>query len=412
MKFLRTTSTRRLLALIAGVVVAIGGGTAIAVAAAGGGPVPPPKSLASALHQAATAPAIQGISGRVSFTNHLIASSNIQGSDPILTGASGRFWISSDGRLRIELQSDNGDAQVVVNNGAFWIYDPSSNTVYEGSLPAGMSSSKTDKKQSHDRIPSIATIQSWLSRLAQHANLSGAIPGDVAGRPAYTVRVSPQHSGGLLGNVQLAWDAVRGVPLRFAVYARGDSSPVLELKVTDISYGAVPASDFASAPPAGAKVVKVTTPGAGSATGSAADRAAEKRAKGRLHQDVTGVAAVARHVPFSLVAPRTLVGLPRQSVSLLDWGGHPAALVTYGQGLGGIAVIEQSPGSGASSSAGQSESGDHRGLSLPTVSINGATGQELDTALGTVVRFTRGGVAYTVIGSVPAAAADAAARAL
>ena len=53
-----------------------------------------------------------------------------------------------------------------------------------------------------------------------------------------------------------------------------------------------------------------------------------------------------------------------------------------------------------------------RGLSLPTVSINGATGQELDTALGTMVRFTRDGVAYTVIGSVPSAAADAAARGL
>ena len=60
----------------------------------------------------------------------------------------------------------------------------------------------------------------------------------------------------------------------------------------------------------------------------------------------------------------------------------------------------------------KSGSGDHQGLSLPTVSINGATGQELDTALGTVVRFTRGGVTYTVIGSVPAAAAEAAARGL
>jgi hypothetical protein len=46
------------------------------------------------------------------------------------------------------------------------------------------------------------------------------------------------------------------------------------------------------------------------------------------------------------------------------------------------------------------------------VSINGVTGSELDTALGTMVRFTRGKVSYTVLGSVPPAAADAAARAL
>jgi hypothetical protein len=46
------------------------------------------------------------------------------------------------------------------------------------------------------------------------------------------------------------------------------------------------------------------------------------------------------------------------------------------------------------------------------VSIDGVSARELDTALGTVITFTRGNVAYTVLGSVPAAAAEAAARAL
>jgi hypothetical protein len=116
-------------------------------------------------------------------------------------------------------------------------------------------------------------------------------------------------------------------------------------------------------------------------------------------------------VPFGLVAPKSLVGLPRQSVTLLDWSGHPAALVTYGQNLGGIVVIEQSART-AHGLPGAS-SGDHgRGLSLPSVSIDGRTARELDTALGTVLTFTRGQVAYTVLGSVPPTAAEAAARAL
>ena len=92
-------------------------------------------------------------------------------------------------------------------------------------------------------------------------------------------------------------------------------------------------------------------------------------------------------------------------------GGKPAALVTYGQGLGGIAVIEQAADA-TTPVPSQSSGGDHSGLSLPTVSINGSTGHELDTALGTMVQFTRGGVSYMVLGSVPPTAADAAARAL
>ena len=388
MRFLRTVSTRRLLAMVAGLVVAVVGGTAIAVAASSGGPVPRHEPLARAAHGALSAPAVQGISARIAFTNRLIDASSIQGSDPILQGASGRLWYSPETRqLRIELQSDNGDGQIVVNDRSFWIYDPTSNTAYEGSLPAG----HKDKPQHRtDTIPSVARIQSYLNKLMRHVNLSGAIPGDIAGQPAYTVQVSPKHAAGLLGDVQLAWDAARGVPLRFAIYARGDSSPVIELKATDISYGSVPSSDFTISPPSGAKVVKVSAP-----SGS----------KGRMRRG-----HAVRHLPFALLAPGTLVGLPRRSVTRLDWGGNPAALVAYGQNLGGIAVLEQSASSAGKLGAATGEHGS--GLSLPTVSIDGASGQELDTALGTVVRFTRGKVTYTVVGSVPSAAAEAAARAL
>jgi outer membrane lipoprotein-sorting protein len=384
------------MAVLVGLLAAIAAGTAIAVAAAGPGAVPPKKPLAQAIHQGLAAPQVKGISARVKFTNHLIDASALQGANPILSGATGRIWLAKHS-LRLELQSDNGDAQIVVNNGSFWAYDPTSKTVYEGRLPA----QKTDHKQgASESIPSLTTIQSDINRLARHMNVSGAIPSDVAGRPTYTVRVSPKHDGGLLGAGEVAWDAARGVPLRIGVYARGQSSPVLELKATDISYGSVPAAAFAISPPTGAKVVKVATP-------NQAAHTARADGKGR-HRDITGNRAVAAKLPFKLVAPKTLDGLTRRTTTLLDWGGTPAALVTYGQNLGGVAVLEQVVKPGQTAPA----TGDHGGLSLPTVSINGATGQELATALGTMVRFTRAGVSYTVIGSVPPAAAELAARAL
>ncbi|HEV3056400.1 MAG TPA: hypothetical protein VGX45_17190 [Solirubrobacteraceae bacterium] len=419
MKYLRTISTQRLLALLAGVVVAAGGGTAIAVAAAGSGPVPPRESLAVAIHQALGAKSVTGISARITFTNNLISSSDFQGgpSDPLLQGASGRLWLSmapGDHRLRIELQTANGDGQVVVDNGRFWIYDPASNTAYEGTLPSGAAAGAAGHARAHetaDTIPSIAKIQTEINKIAQHVDLSRAIPSDVAGQATYTLQVSPKHDGGLLGDAQLAWDAARGIPLRFAVYATGSSTPVLELKATDVSFGPVPASDFAITPPSGAKIVRVSTAKLNATTARIARNGAYARRALARHAEVTGVAAVARRLPFTLNAPSKLVGLPRRSVSLLDWGGKPAALVTFGQNLGGIVVLEQSAGS-SSPLPGSSSGGDHHGLTLPTVSIDGVTGQELDTALGTLVRFTRGGVSYTVVGSVPAAAADAAARGL
>jgi outer membrane lipoprotein-sorting protein len=394
--------------VIFGTVAVIAAGTTIAIAAAGNGPVPPAKPLARAIHDALAAPKVQGISADIHFSNHLITSSEIQGSDPLLTGASGRVWLSNDHRLRLELQGDNGDANLVVNETSWWAYVPSTNTVYEGKVPAA--ASKSAHRERQDRIPTVAQIQSELQHLTQHLGISGAAPTNVAGQPTYTVTVTPKPATGLLGSVQLAWDALEGVPLRFAVYARGDSTPVLELAATGITYGPVSSDVFSISPPAGAKVVKVATLSTG--RGAAGDRG--RREGKRDHAaEVTGVKAVQSHLEFTLAAPSSLGRMQRQSVQLLDWAGKPAALVTYGQGLGGITVIEQQATTTARQLSLSQGSGEHaRGIMLPTRSINGTTAQELDTALGTVVRFTRAGVTYTVLGSVSSPVADAAARAL
>jgi outer membrane lipoprotein-sorting protein len=410
MKLLRTASTGRLLAIIAGLVIAAGGGTAIAVAATGSGAVPKAKPLAQALHSALTAGSVSGISADIQFTNNLISSTNFTGDnkDPILQGATGRLWLSKADGLRLELQSDNGDAQVVVNNGSWWVSDPASQTVYEGTLPANTGSSSSTDTSSGSGVPTVAQIQTDLNKLLGHLNVAGtqsSNPTDIAGQPAYSVSISPKHDGGLLGSAQIAWDAVTGTPLDVAVFARGNSTPVLELKATNISFGSVPASTFALTPPAGYKVVKVSTPNPGASSAAKSGKTAHAK-----HAAVTGVSAVASHVPFTLAAPATLDGLPRQETRLLDWGGKPAALVTYGQNLGGIAIIEQTADTTSSQTTGAGSSNSH--LSLPTVSIKGHTGTELATALGTVLHYTSNGVAYTVLGSVPPSAAEQAAIAL
>jgi hypothetical protein len=180
---------------------------------------------------------------------------------------------------------------------------------------------------------------------------------------------------------------------------------VLQLTATSIQYGPVAADTFTVKPPPDAKVVKVSAPAGG------ADSHADG-AKGK-HAGVTGLDAVQQKLSFKLSAPATLAGLPRRGVRLIESGDGPSgAIVGYGQGLGGLLVLEQPSKPGDVPTGGQGGGHDGEQLSLPTLSINGATGVELATALGTGVRFSRGGVTYTVLGSVPPAAAEAAARGL
>src|ERR1700693_371267 len=304
-KFLRTTSTRHLLGAVLGAVATIAVGTTIAIAAIGAGPVPKREPLASAIHQGLSAQAPDGVYARITFTNNLIASGEIQGSDPLLTGGSGRLWWSGH-HLRLEIQSDNGDAQLVLNGRSFWAYDPAFKTVYEGTLPATAHSS-SDAGQS-EALPTLAQIQKALNRVGGHLAWSGANPEDVAGQPAYSVRISPRHDNALLGSVELAWDALHRAPLRIGLYARGDPTPVLELSASDISFGPQAESVFSISPPAGAKVVQLTTSRALSAA---------RRHGQRPTSSVTGASAVARLLPFNLRSPAQLAGRPRASVRLL-----------------------------------------------------------------------------------------------
>jgi outer membrane lipoprotein-sorting protein len=397
-RFLRTASARRLVGLSV-IVVAIGASVvAIASAAGGSGPVPAPATRAEAIHNAISGPTAAGLSADVKFTNHLIDSSSIQGGDPLLLGGTGRVWVGQGGRFRLELQGDNGDPQITSDGTTVTIYDPTANTAYRATLPKDKASDNPDAGK--DTPPTLGDIQTELDKIMNKVNLSEAVPTDVGGRPAYSVRVTPKHDAGLLGAAELAWDSAHGVPLRLAIYAAGDPSPVIELSLSNISYGAVADNVFEVSPPAGTKIVDFNPPGAGDNAGTG-DKSGDKK-------PVTGVDAVAKAVPFTLKAPDTLAGLPRHEVRLLDWHGDPAALVLYGRNLGGIAVIEQKAGPADTNSHAPKHEGG--GLSLPTVSINGVTGQELGTALGTMIRFERGGVAYTIVGSVPTAAAEAAAR--
>jgi outer membrane lipoprotein-sorting protein len=386
-KLLRTLSTPRLIALIAVVVALASGSAALAVAATGsGGATPPPKPLAAAIHDALTGSAPDGITADITFTNTLFPSGALTGvaGSALMSGATGRLFATNNGDGRIELQSSAGDVQIVWNHTDLSVYDGSSNTAYTFALPAGSSPSGTTA----GAPPALSDITAFLAKLSQHATVSDAKPDNVGGQEAYTVSISPKHDGGLLGSAQLAWDAARGVPLRIAIYAQGSSSPALALEVTNISYGAVVASDVNVAPPAGAKVVDLST---NSASGTDAQ-----------DKQITGLAAVQQAVSFTLAAPDTLVGLPRQDVTTI---GSDSALVVYGQGLGAIVVSERKAAA-ASATPGGSLS------SLPTVSLNGTTAHELATQLGTLIEWQHNGVAYVLAGSLPPAAAEAAAREL
>jgi outer membrane lipoprotein-sorting protein len=382
MRRLRTLSTRRLYGVLAGV-AALAATAGIAQAALNGTSAPDRKPLDRAVYDALRTPDIDGVSARVKFTNGLLpgGSTADNGTSPILEGAEGRVWVAGDGRFRLELQADGGDAQIVDDGKRITVYDPDSKTAY--TLPSHVAGNRRPEDEQ-----TLSDVRRALDRIATSWTLSGAEPGTTGGRPSYTVRIAPKDDGGLLGAAELAWDAARGVPLRVAVYAQGDEDPTLELAADDISFGPIDDATLTPALPEGTRVTEIDPP--------ATDAAGRS-----VH--VRGADAVAKRLDFPLAAPEELAGLPRTSVRLVRMGDETGALSTYGRGLGAIIVLQHK----AEPSAREDDP-----LGLPQINIDGATGTELATPLGTIVTVTRGGVAYVVAGSVPPVAAENAAREL
>jgi outer membrane lipoprotein-sorting protein len=223
---LRRLPLSRLL-LLCGLVVVLGISATALASALSTGPTPPAKPLAQALHDALTGAggeSIQGVSAHIQLTDHLLEGASLASgggdsssaasqlaSSPLLTGASGRMWIAKDGRVRLELQAEKGDTQILYDGHTVSIYDASSNTLYRYTIPAheGGTGSGTDSPTSpdHHEVPTVAKIEEAISH-SDHVSLSEAKPDDIAGQAAYTVRVTPKEPGSLIAAGELSFDAV------------------------------------------------------------------------------------------------------------------------------------------------------------------------------------------------------------
>jgi outer membrane lipoprotein-sorting protein len=366
---LRRISLARLL-LVCVLAVALGASATALAFALGSGPTPPAKPLAHAVHDALAAPPVEGVSANITLTDHLLEGASLASGSggeagqlsksPLLSGASGRLWIAKDGRVRLELQAEKGDTQVIYDGHTVTVYDAASNTVYRFTPPAhegtDESGSGADSGKPHE-VPSVAKIEEAISKL-KHASLSGATPTDIAGQPAYTARITPTEGGSLVGGAELSWDADNGVPLRAAVYSSTSSAPVLELATSEISFGPVESSVFNFTPPANATIEEVTLPSGHDKT----------------HEGASGD------------------------------GQHPN-VTTHGSGITAVPVLESKV------KPGEQQPSLPEGLQKVKLDAT-TTATELPTALGTLLTFERSGVRYVLAGAITPAQIEAVARGL
>jgi outer membrane lipoprotein-sorting protein len=183
----------------------------------------------------------------------------------LLTGSHTiHVWYAGHEHYRLAVPESLSESDVVRDGGTVWLWQSTKNAVTEFSLPANADTNANANANASVPGPS-APVQLTPQQAAQQV-LAKVGPTTtvgvdrnvmVAGQASYELVLAPKDSRSLIGQVRIAIDGSKGVPLRVQVFARGASSPAISIGYTAIHYGVPPASDTSFTPPPGATVTKV-----------------------------------------------------------------------------------------------------------------------------------------------------------
>jgi outer membrane lipoprotein-sorting protein len=220
----------------------------------------PAKTPAQLLAALASKPATPPLTGTVVETSSLGLPSLPGTSSPgslasLLTGSHTiRIWYSDPRHFRLAVPQSMSESDIIRNGGNAWVWESSQNTVTHVVIPAraGKKAQKAEPK-----TPPL-TPQQAANEVLKQVGPTTTVRVDsnvtVAGEAAYQLVLAPKSSSSLVGQIRIAVDAKRDVPLRVQVFAKGAKSPAAQIGFTSVSFVKPAAANFTFTAPAGATV--------------------------------------------------------------------------------------------------------------------------------------------------------------
>lgn len=178
----------------------------------------------------------------------------------LTTPHTARIYVDGPQKQRLQVMEQGAERDVVRNGRTVWAYDSAADTATRINLPAPPH--RGVRPDSMHTPPTLPTPQQLADRALAAVTPTTRVTVDaaqrVAGRPAYTLVLTPKTTATLVGQVRIAVDAATGLPLAASVTARGARTPAVSVAYTSITLQAPPAARFAFTPPAGTTVKTIT----------------------------------------------------------------------------------------------------------------------------------------------------------
>jgi outer membrane lipoprotein-sorting protein len=251
-------------AVPAGAVAAVGVVIAGSVIARGQTtPALPARTTAQLLAAVSSPAAVPPAMTAVVQENASLGLPDLPGSDDPLSGLSMlsgshtfKIWYDGPTRVRVAIPVTMGETDLRRDGSNLWLWDSQTNRATHYILPPGSAAGPSVPATSNVPTPQQLARQ-ILAAVGSTTTVGLQQNVTVAGQPAYQLTLAPKDSRSLIGQVRIAIDAHDSLPLQVQVFARGASGPAFSVGYTSLSFGTPAASNFAFAPPPGAKVKTV-----------------------------------------------------------------------------------------------------------------------------------------------------------
>ncbi|MBI1757851.1 MAG: hypothetical protein HYR62_01255 [Actinobacteria bacterium] len=179
-----------------------------------------------------------------------------------------RVWVDGPERARLALLGTLGESDVIHNGRDLWMWNSDKNVASHYALPAGRQDAGSGPPTAvlPSSLPSALptalpstpqqAADAVLKLIGPSTTVTTSGTATIAGRPAYELVLAPKDHRSLVGEVRLAVDAEKSVPLRVQVIPRGSTAPAFEVGFTQISFARPSAAQFRFTPPPGATVTQ------------------------------------------------------------------------------------------------------------------------------------------------------------
>src|SRR5579875_663782 len=226
-------SRRTRWAVPVGAVVVVGGvlaGSMISVAEASP-PLPArtPAQLLAAVAGTTSAPPLTGTVVETASLGlpALPGTGNPTSLSSLLTGSHTiNVWYADPGHYRLSTPHTGSESDIIRNGSSTWLWESDSNTVTHATVTPHQARPAMKKPSSGPPLTPQQAANQILAKVGPTTAVSVDSNVTVAGEAAYQLVLKPKTSDSLIGQVRIAIDGQRGVPLRVQVFAKVEQQPL------------------------------------------------------------------------------------------------------------------------------------------------------------------------------------------